>query len=123
MNVELAGKAIIVTGAASGIGRAVALQAAESGADSLLLTDRDEAGCARTRDALTSFEVNVAVHASDLQDASAPALVSGAALDHFGRIDGLVNAAGLTTRATGEILSEPSRRGGNQHHRQTGRTG
>lgn len=100
--VNLANKALIVTGAASGIGRAIAVQAAESGVDALLLTDRDKAGCLATKDALSAFATDVAVHVGDLLDPLTPAMVAGAALDHFGRIDGLVNSAGLTTRASFE---------------------
>jgi NAD(P)-dependent dehydrogenase (short-subunit alcohol dehydrogenase family) len=100
MKVELAGKALIITGAASGIGKAVATLAAESGAEALLLTDRDKSGCQSTMDELNSSATNIEIHVCDLLELSAPADVAKAALDHFGRIDGLVNAAGLTTRAS-----------------------
>lgn len=102
MKVELTGKSLIVTGAASGIGKAVAILAAESGVEALLLTDRDEAGCLATKDELKSIETNVEIHICDLLEPTAPSEVATAALDHFGRIDGLVNAAGLTTRASFE---------------------
>ncbi|MGR3661446.1 MAG: SDR family oxidoreductase [Paracoccaceae bacterium] len=102
MIVDLAGKVVIVTGAASGIGRAVAVQAADSGADALLLTDRDEAGCLATKQALSAFPTNAAIYTGDLLDPLVPAQIANAALDHFGRIDGLVNSAGLTTRASVE---------------------
>ena len=47
MDLELGGKAAIVTGAASGIGRAIALVLSREGAD-LVLADLDAAGCERT---------------------------------------------------------------------------
>jgi NAD(P)-dependent dehydrogenase (short-subunit alcohol dehydrogenase family) len=102
MMVSLEGKVVIATGAASGIGRAVAVQAAQSGVDALLLTDRDETGCLSTQELLSDYPTRVAIHVGDLLDPLMPTQISDAALDHFGRIDGLVNSAGLTTRASFE---------------------
>lgn len=90
----LQGQVVVVTGAASGIGRAVAQAASAAGA-ALVLTDRDAAGLAAVAGALSGAEVLVA----DLAAPDAPAAIIAAALARFGRIDGLVNAAGLTTRA------------------------
>jgi NAD(P)-dependent dehydrogenase (short-subunit alcohol dehydrogenase family) len=94
MQIGLAGKVIIITGAASGIGAACARVACQSGADNLLLTDRDGPGLQAISDELGMRSVQ-----ADLMDDSAPHVIASAALSHFGRIDGLVNAAGLTTRA------------------------
>jgi NAD(P)-dependent dehydrogenase (short-subunit alcohol dehydrogenase family) len=95
MQIDLSGKVIIVTGAASGIGLAIARQAAESGA-TLVLTDRDAEGCGKVAAELPGSIGVVA----DLVDIAAPATITRAALMRFGRIDGLVNAAGVTTRAS-----------------------
>lgn len=97
MKLGLQGKALIVTGAASGIGAAIARMLAEEGADNLILTDRDAPGLARIAAELSAISVE-----ADLMDTEAPAAIAGAAQDRFGRIDGLVNAAGLTTRASFE---------------------
>ena len=97
MNLGLQDKAIIVTGAASGIGAAIARSLAAEGADKLLLTDRDGAGLKRIAAALSVETIE-----ADLNDADAPALIAQAAIASFGRIDGLVNAAGLTTRGSVE---------------------
>jgi len=94
MQARLDGRAVIVTGAASGIGAAIARQASASGAQ-LLLTDRTGdalAALARTLDAATCI--------ADLSDPAAPEAIARACTDRFGRIDGLVNAAGLTDRAS-----------------------
>lgn len=95
MQIGLADKIIIVTGAASGIGAAIARLAARSGANALVLTDRDEAGLHKVAAELG----DVATVTADLIDPAAPQAIAAAALTRFGRIDGLVNAAGLTTRA------------------------
>ena len=47
MELGLADKVVIVTGAASGIGAAIARALVAEGAALLLLTDRDDAGCRR----------------------------------------------------------------------------
>jgi NAD(P)-dependent dehydrogenase (short-subunit alcohol dehydrogenase family) len=92
MNVDLSGKIIIITGAARGIGAAIAKLAAASGAQGLVLTDRDD----------IDLELPTAVEIvrADLMDADAPTIITDAAKDRFGRIDGLVNAAGVTTRGS-----------------------
>ncbi len=98
----LSDKVVIVTGAASGIGRAIARLAAEEGVSALVLTDRDAEGCARVAADLAALTPIECVTA-DLRDQAAPATIAKAAIARFGRIDGLVNAAGLTTR--GSLLS------------------
>ncbi|GAB5509488.1 MAG: SDR family oxidoreductase [Hyphomicrobiales bacterium] len=90
MNVSLAGKIILITGAARGIGAAIAAEAARSGAEGLVLTDREP----------IKIDLACPVEAvqADLMDPDVPQKLSDAAKARFGRIDGLVNAAGVTTR-------------------------
>lgn len=102
MKVTLDGKVALVTGAASGIGRATAKAISAAGVHALFLTDRDEEGCTATARTLTDAGTDVAHAAFDLSDPSAPAELAAAAIARFGRIDALVNAAGLTTRASFE---------------------
>ena len=94
MELGLADKVVIVTGAASGIGAAIARALVAEGA-ALLLTDRDDAGCRGLAVAL-----GVASFTADLTDPDAPAGIVAACTARFGRVDGLVNAAGLTTRGS-----------------------
>ena len=98
MKLGLEGKAVIVTGAASGIGAAIARMLVAEGVGGLVLTDRDGPGLRRVADELSAMGVE-----ADLGDAGAPVAIAQAARDRFGRIDGLVNAAGLTTR--GDFVS------------------
>ncbi|MFB4301170.1 SDR family NAD(P)-dependent oxidoreductase [Actinomadura sp. NTSP31] len=78
MDLELAGKVVIVTGASAGIGAATARLLADEGAHVV--------GVARTPpgDGV----------AADLTDPSAAQRIVDAALDRHGRLDGLVNNAG-----------------------------
>jgi NAD(P)-dependent dehydrogenase (short-subunit alcohol dehydrogenase family) len=95
MNLGLNGKAVIVTGAASGIGGAIARMLVAEGADCLVLTDRNADGLARIAADLSAPSV-----VADLMDPAAPAAIAETARAYHGRIDSLVNAAGLTTRGS-----------------------
>lgn len=64
---SLKGRQAIITGAASGIGKAIATRFAEAGAD-LLLLDLDEAGLAQTETDLAATCSKVATHVIDLTD-------------------------------------------------------
>jgi NAD(P)-dependent dehydrogenase (short-subunit alcohol dehydrogenase family) len=99
MRVEMTGRAVVVTGAASGIGEAVATLAAEAGA-ALVLTDRNSEGLSDVKRRLAEGGAQVARVVADLGERGAPEAIVAGALKAFGQIDGLVNAAGLTTRAS-----------------------
>ncbi|MBN8630820.1 MAG: SDR family oxidoreductase [Rhodobacterales bacterium] len=101
MDLQLGQSVVVVTGAASGIGAAIALCLAAEGVGGLVLTDRDAAGLARFASGLPSA-IAVETHVADLADPAAATAIANAALTRFGRIDGLVNAAGLTTRGSFE---------------------
>jgi 3-oxoacyl-[acyl-carrier protein] reductase len=94
MNIELASKVAIVTGASRGIGRAVAETLSGEGAKIVLV--------ARSRDRLDalsgSLGVETLVEARDLREPDAPARVVAAAVGRFGALDVLVNVAGATKR-------------------------
>jgi len=97
MNMGLEGKVVIVTGAVSGIGAAIARLLAEEGVGGLVMVDRDGEGARRLAAALS---VEAAVVQADLAYITATEVIAAGARAHFGRIDGLVNAAGLTTRGS-----------------------
>lgn len=90
---------IVVTGAASGVGKAVAIHAAENGARQLLLTDIDQTALSEVA-AILPDSANVKTISADLADPSAPATICDFAKTSFGRIDALVNSAGITDRAS-----------------------
>ena len=92
---RLADKAIIVTGSTTGIGEAIARRCVAEGAR-VLIHGRDEnrgnALCAELGEA-------AAFHADNLGDADAPARLARAAIQAFGRIDGVVNNAAMILRS------------------------
>lgn len=90
---------LVVTGAASGIGRAIALEAARRGAQRLVATDIDGDGLAALSANLPERTEVICVEAN-LSDPKSAAMISERARTAFGGIDGLVNAAGITTRAS-----------------------
>ena len=91
-----AGKVAVVTGASSGIGRATALAFAREGA-SVVLVSRDQAAL----EAVAAEAVGrTAVVAADVMATDTPARVVQGAIERFGSIDVLVNAAGIIGTAS-----------------------
>lgn len=91
---DFAGRTVLVTGAASGIGRAVAERFAAGGA-CLALLDRDADALSEFAAALTQRHVEVLPLVVDLTDDSAVETVIAEAHARFGRLDVLVNNAGI----------------------------
>jgi NADP-dependent 3-hydroxy acid dehydrogenase YdfG len=88
----LAGKVSLVTGAGSGIGQATAMRlGAEGGA--LVLVGRDEGKLRETAGRLSG--VDALVQPADIADPAAVDGVVRAVTEKYGRLDVLVNAAGL----------------------------
>ena len=98
MSERLKGKAIIVTGAAQGIGFACARMAAAEGASVVLgdiQRERGEEAAAR----IQKEGGNAFFHATDLTDEGQCATLVDAAVKRFGKLNGLVNNTGWFPRA------------------------
>jgi NAD(P)-dependent dehydrogenase (short-subunit alcohol dehydrogenase family) len=102
---HLEGKAIVITGGGRGIGRAIALAAAAEGAHVVVA---DYGGAVDRRGAVSSEAADAVV--AEIEAAGGKAVASAvdvatmeggravvqAAVDHFGRLDGLLCCAGIT---------------------------
>lgn len=107
MNLSLAGKVLVVTGSTQGVGRAVALEAAANSAEAILITGRDAARGAAVAAEVEALGAKAHFAAADLAGAHAADAIADAAIQRFGRIDALVNAAGLTDRGS-TISADPA---------------
>jgi short-subunit dehydrogenase len=90
----LQNKRILLTGAASGIGRALALLLAQRGA-SLLLVDRDEAGLSATGAECRTLGAETTTRHFDLAVADEVKALGAEVQDALGPLDMLVNNAGV----------------------------
>jgi NAD(P)-dependent dehydrogenase (short-subunit alcohol dehydrogenase family) len=91
----LEGKTALVTGAAKRIGRSLALALAEQGADVAITYRSSEADALATVDAIRRHRVRAAAVYCDLGDAACVRGSVEATIRELGRIDVLVNNAGL----------------------------
>ena len=87
-------KAVIVTGAASGIGLAMTMGLIEAGHD-VTAVDRNAAALAELGKQAAGSKGSVQTVTADLAHPDSFAHVTGAALIKYGRIDALVNNAGI----------------------------
>jgi len=101
----LDGRTAVITGAASGIGRAIAVSLARRGCN-LALADIDEHGMAGTAELTKANGVNVSRHRLDVADRVAVAEFADiVAAEHSG-VDVLVNNAGVAVGGTFEQVSD-----------------
>jgi NAD(P)-dependent dehydrogenase (short-subunit alcohol dehydrogenase family) len=107
MDLNLAGKTALVTGASRGIGAAIAQELAREGVQVCLAArDRTKLDEVATTLAAISRSNRTVVYAGDLREPDAVKGAVDAAVAAFGRLDILVNNAGATKRADFFALTE-----------------
>ncbi len=93
---RLKDKAAVVTGASRGVGRAVALAFAREGADVIVNYASNEAAAREVVQAIEKMGRKAVMVRGDVAKKEEAQAVVGAAKEHFGRLDVLVNNAGIS---------------------------
>lgn len=94
MDTKLAGKVAIVTGAGRGIGRGIALSLAKEGCN-VVVSDRDEETAVEVTEEVKAIGVSAHAVPCDVSRAEAVARLFSEAVSTFGRVDVVVNNAGI----------------------------
>lgn len=102
---QITKKTIALTGAASGIGQALAIQFAEAGC-ALALIDKDESGLQQTLKLLQGKSPFVSLHVADLSVAQQVAGIASDVLSQHHSVDILINNAGVALGGSFEQISE-----------------
>jgi NAD(P)-dependent dehydrogenase (short-subunit alcohol dehydrogenase family) len=100
----------VVTGAGSGIGRALAQQLAEEGS-ALALADVDEAGLTQTAQSIGSKKAPITTHVVDVADETSVSTFAEDVGRRHGRVTLLINNAGVALHGTFEEISLDDFRG------------
>jgi 3-oxoacyl-[acyl-carrier protein] reductase len=101
---ETEAKAVLVTGASRGIGRAIALQLAAAGWDVGIGFARNHAAAEETRRAVAAAGRRAVLCPGDLASAADREAILRAMRDGLGRLDALVNNAGAPPRVRADLL-------------------
>ena len=100
----LEGRVAVVTGAGSGMGRAFAERLAQAGA-TVAVAEIDEASGVRAAAELTDLGLSAIPYRIDVRDRAGVQLMVDDLQDRFGRVDVLVNCAGVFTGGPSEDVT------------------
>ncbi len=101
---DFSGKTVVITGAGSGIGRGLAKLLAKKGAD-LALVDLSDENLKETTDQLSGNAACVRCYALDVSDKDAIYALADNVYNDFGRVDVVINNAGVALSETVEDMS------------------
>ena len=101
---DLCGRVAVVSGAASGMGRAMSLALAEAGAD-LMLADINLDGAGKTADEISAMGRRAIAVDCDVSRPNQIRAMFARVDEEFGRIDFLGNVAGEAAREKPEVIS------------------
>ena len=104
VNFDFSGKVVLITGGTRGLGRAMAQGFAEAGADMIIASRKAEA-CETTAAELRSLGVRAAGIPCHVGDWDQVGALADAAWATFGRIDVLINNAGMSPLAPSSIAT------------------
>ncbi|RRB02140.1 SDR family NAD(P)-dependent oxidoreductase [Larkinella rosea] len=95
---DLSGRAAIITGGSKGLGLAMAAGLASAGANVMLVNRNAEEGAKAAEELSRDFGVKAIAFRADITDQAQTEAMAQAAIDAFGRIDVLINSAGINIR-------------------------
>lgn len=96
---DLTGRAAVILGGSGGLGREMASALAEAGADVMLAARSPDALRAAADDLAAATGRRILARRADVTDRPSVEVAVAAALDAFGRIDILINSAGVNVRS------------------------
>lgn len=103
---SLAGRRAVVTGAAQGLGRAIAARLAEASADLLLIDLNEEAAATAASELADRYGVRATSTRADVTDAASVAAAADLAVSELGGIDVWVNNAGIFPNAPATMMPD-----------------
>lgn len=104
---NLSGKVAIVTGGSKGLGFAMAAGLASAGADIMLVNRNVEQGIEAAQALTTDYGIQAIAFGADICDKKQTEAMVNMAVDTFGKIDILINSAGINIRgAIDEVTPE-----------------
>uniref|UniRef100_UPI00119D40EE 3-oxoacyl-[acyl-carrier-protein] reductase n=1 Tax=Lacipirellula limnantheis TaxID=2528024 RepID=UPI00119D40EE len=105
IQVDLSGQVALVTGASRGIGKAIAIALGKSGAVVACLA-RNEEKLKETAAEITAAGGKASIHACDVTNSEAAQAAVDAVVEQHGRLDVVVNNAGITKDTLLPIMSD-----------------
>ena len=102
---DLSGRAAIITGGSKGLGLAMAAGLASAGANVMLVNRNAEEGTRAAEELRQDFGVNALSFAADITNQEQTEEMAKAAMAAFGRIDIVINSAGINIRGAIDEVS------------------
>lgn len=104
MKTDISGKVILITGGGKGIGREITRVFAQHG-NTVIITGRTETALRETTNSFTAEGYDVSYHVGDVTSREDCQRIVDAVIQKFGRLDVLINNAGMSSRGFFEDMS------------------
>jgi gluconate 5-dehydrogenase len=102
---DLSGKGAIITGGSKGLGLAMAAGLASAGASVMLVNRNAEEGASAARQLKEQYGQKAISFSADITNLEQTQAMAAAAAETFGKIDILINSAGINIRGASDELS------------------
>ncbi len=102
---DLSGRTAIITGGSKGLGLAMAEGLASAGCNVVLVSRNGDEGAASAEKVAKNFGVQARAFSADVTDLPALEKIAKEVFDEFGRIDVLINSAGINIRGAIDELT------------------